>query len=70
LKLNTTGPTITLPRYHIAVSFPKKRHMKRIFLFLVTNFAVLALSKSTAKRIMAVRVIAGPRHQPSGSTTF
>jgi len=43
LKLNTKDPTITLPRYHIAVSFPKKRHMKRIFLFLVTNLAVLAL---------------------------
>jgi hypothetical protein len=58
LKSGSAGPTITLPRYHIAVSFPKKRHMRRIFLFLA------------AKRIMPLRVIAGPRNQPFGSTTF
>jgi hypothetical protein len=70
LKLNTSSPTITLPRYPIAVSFPKKRHMQRIFQFLVANFAVSALSKWSAKRIMALPVIAWRRHQPCSSTTF
>jgi len=32
-----------LPRYHIAANFPIKSPMKRIFLFIVTNLAVLAL---------------------------
>jgi heat shock protein HtpX len=43
LKLNRNVPTISVPGYHIAVIFPNKSPMKRIFLFVVTNLAVLAL---------------------------
>jgi heat shock protein HtpX len=34
---------LILRRHHIEVIFPKEKHMKRIFLFLLTNLAVLAL---------------------------
>jgi heat shock protein HtpX len=103
LKLNLNVPTFALWRYHIAAAFYKEKDMKRIFLFVLTNFAVLALlaaavfviervfglrwpgggmgdllafaavigcggavvslalSKWTAKRAMAVRVIATPQ---------
>jgi heat shock protein HtpX len=43
LKLNRNVPTISVPRYHIAVILPNKSPMKRIFLFVLTNLAVLAL---------------------------
>jgi heat shock protein HtpX len=43
LKLNLNVPTIGGPRYHIAVIFREEKPMKRIFLFIVTNLAVLAL---------------------------
>jgi heat shock protein HtpX len=43
LKLNRNVPTIGVPRYHIAVIFHEENPMKRIFLFIVTNLAVLAL---------------------------
>src|ERR1700759_3049364 len=43
LKLNPNVPTIGVPRYHIAAFFPNKSPMKRIFLFVLTNIAVLAL---------------------------
>jgi heat shock protein HtpX len=41
--LNSNDPTFLEPRYHIAAIFPIKSPMKRIFLFIVTNLAVLAL---------------------------
>jgi heat shock protein HtpX len=43
LKLNRNDPTMTVPRYHIAAIFSNKSPMKRIFLFVLTNLAVLAL---------------------------
>jgi heat shock protein HtpX len=45
LKLNFNVPTLRVkPRYHIAAIFPNSETpMKRIFLFVLTNLAVLAL---------------------------
>ncbi len=34
---------MNMPRYHIAAPFPDRKLMKRIFLFVLTNLAVLAL---------------------------
>jgi heat shock protein HtpX len=43
LKLSLNVPTIALPGYHIAALSSDQKAMKRIFLFVVTNLAVLAL---------------------------
>jgi hypothetical protein len=43
LKSSRNVPTILEPRYHIAVGLPKLKALKRIFLFLATNLAVLTL---------------------------
>lgn len=43
LKLKPNVPTITVPGYILRLFFPIKTPMKRIFLFVLTNIAVLAL---------------------------
>ncbi len=43
LEIEQQRPDISLPRYHIAVIFREEKPMKRIFLFVLTNLAVLAL---------------------------
>jgi heat shock protein HtpX len=43
LEIEAQRPDDSVPRYHIAAVFEEPKPMKRIFLFIVTNIAVLAL---------------------------
>jgi heat shock protein HtpX len=43
LEIESQRPDDSVPRYHIAAFFRIQKPMKRIFLFIVTNIAVLAL---------------------------
>jgi heat shock protein HtpX len=62
LKFNGNVPTISVPRYHIAAIFFDQNPMKRIFLFIVTNLAVLALLSLVlfiVENVFGVRLMQG-----------